>query len=76
MPIVELLWVLKSKAEGSIINVSEGLLDRIASGPTLKSWIKKIEEKFIPGPKISEFDLKQDKEEEQTVLEEFVTLLQ
>lgn len=43
MPVIELLWVLKNKAEGLPGNISSGLLDRVSSGTTLKSWIVKID---------------------------------
>jgi hypothetical protein len=33
---VELLLILKNKAEGASTKISQGLLDRIASGSTLK----------------------------------------
>ena len=56
MPLVELLWILKNKAEGSVVTASEKLKNKVFQDPTLKSWIKIIEAKISNTPKISDFD--------------------
>jgi hypothetical protein len=72
MPIIELLYILKSRAEGVAVSISQGLLDRVAAGPTLKSWVRKIDEKFMCTPGVSEFELGSERREEATVMREFI----
>ena len=55
MAFVELIWSFKNKAQDKNFKVSQGLIDRVATGPTLKGWIKKIDEKISGSPETSCF---------------------
>lgn len=42
-PMIELLWALKNRVEDERQHLSQGIIDRVASGPTLRNWIKQID---------------------------------